>query len=227
MINFDQFFPDNLYHSYIIESDIENTHIHLIDFLKNKNIISQNSGDILFEKYNSFSIDDSQLIRDWHSKKNIDNKRICIIDTKFINNEAEKTLLKILEEPKMNTHFFIILPDASFLLDTIKSRVHIIKVSRELEGDKIAEDFIKLKLSDKFDFIQKMTKETKENSSVVRSNTINLLNSLEAYIYKKFKNDKNKENISLLEELSKSKRFLSVPGSSPKMILENIAIMMD
>jgi hypothetical protein len=227
MINFNEFFPDNLYHAYIIESNIEDTHIYLSEFLKDRKIISENTGDLLFKKYDSFNIEDSFFIKKWHSQKNVDDNKVCIIDTKFINNEAEKTLLKILEEPKSNTYFFIILPDSSFVVDTIKSRVQIIKIDKELNKEDDIENFIKLNLKDRFDLIQKMTKETKENSSIIRTNTINFLNNLEKNIYLKFKTSRKKEHIVLLEEILKSKKFLNSPGSSPKMILENIAILLD
>ena len=129
MINFEDLFPHDLYHSYIIESSDTNTFFHLQKFLEKRGYIDQNSSDILCQSYDSFSISDSHIIKEWHSESGIDSKkRICIINTKFINHDAERTLLKILEEPAVNTHFFVIIPNSLMLLDTIRSRAHIVKI---------------------------------------------------------------------------------------------------
>jgi hypothetical protein len=128
MMDFAKLFPQNLYHSYVIEGDPKITGELLLQFLEKRSDAEKKGGDVLFQVYESFTMDDSGEIKNWHSRKGIGkSKKICIIATKFINREAEQTLLKIIEEPAENTHFFIIVPNASVLLDTIISRTHVIK----------------------------------------------------------------------------------------------------
>jgi hypothetical protein len=190
---FNNLFPINLYHSYIVEGDPQTVSLILHQFLIKKGEIKENSPDILIELYDSFSIDDSRKIKEWHSEKGItDGKRICIIGAKFINHDAERTLLKIIEEPALNTHFFLIVPNSLVLLDTIRSRAHVVSTINDV-GDnnfkKMAEEFIFLTPKNRIDFLAKMIKEYKdeENSSILRFTAIQLINEVEKIMFDKFK----------------------------------------
>ena len=231
MADFRNLFPKNLYHSYIIESNESNVVLKLREFLEERGDIEANSPDVLCQTYDAFSISDSSIIKDWHSESSTSRKRICIIETKFINHEAERTLLKIIEEPAINTHFFIIVPNASVLLDTIRSRAHIIKIfnfDNEI-SEKNAIKFISLKPSERIDFISQIIKDNKDNddSGALRYIGIELINGIEKNIYQKFLLNRNdKKNQFILEELRNGRDFLSLPGCSPKMILEHISLML-
>jgi len=231
MNDFNDLLPKDLYHSYIIESDEADTVFHLRKFLEERGDIDTNSSDILCQNYDSFTISDSPVIKEWHSESRIsDKKRVCIIGVKFINHDAERTLLKILEEPASNTHFFIVIPNALMLLDTIRSRAHIVKIKSQ-ENDLIkknAKDFILMQPKDRIDFIAKMIKDNENNddSGVLRYSAIIFINNLEQFFYQKFKENKNDKKIQfILEELKNSRDFLSLPGCSPKMILEHISLV--
>ena len=231
MINFENLFPQDLYHSYIVESSDTDTVFQLQKFLEEKGYINKNSSDLLCQSYDSFSISDSHIIKEWHSESGVDSKkRICIIGTKFINHDAERTLLKILEEPAVNTHFFIVIPNSLMLLDTIRSRAHIVKIEDKKDNliIKNANEFISLKLKDRIDMIAKIIKDNENNddSGGLRNSATILVNNLEQIFYQKFKENKNDEQIQfVLEELKNSREYLSLPGCSPKMILEHIALV--
>lgn len=225
----DNLFPKDLYHSYIVEGEPEIIGFGILRFLEERGEIKKNSPDVLMRVYDSFTIDDSHKIKEWHSEMKItDGKRICIIGTNFINHDAERTLLKIIEEPAINTHFFIIVPNSSILLDTIRSRAHIVKIPTVgLVGDleKVVNDFISMNSKNRIDFIAKMIKESKddESNSNLRFVAIQFINEIEKNIFKKFKKDKSLRFV--LEELQKSRDFLNSPGASVKMILENLALV--
>jgi len=231
MNNFNKLFPKDLYHSYVIESNRDDIVSLLRLFLEERKEINKNSPDVLQNIYDSFSMEDSLLIKDWHKNKAIDGKKkVCIIATKFINHEAEQALLKMIEEPTENTHFFIIVPDSSLLLDTILSRVHLIKDIEEDNQfeDKLAEDFMKATPKDRIEKVADIIKEFKdnENSGGLRHEAISLINGLERIVYKKWKKDIDNENEKfVLNELKNCRDFLSTPGASVKMILEHIALV--
>lgn len=228
---FEQLLPKNLYHSYVIEGELNMVSSELMDFLKVRGDIEKNNPDILFQVYESFSMNDSEQIKSWHSKRGItDGKRICIISTKFINREAEHSLLKIIEEPAVNTHFFIIIPDASVLLPTILSRAHVIKIDKSNDSNLQKEvfSFVQFSPKDRIDKIALIVKNNKdlENSGQLRYYAIAFINELEIIFYQKFrKNRKDKKNIFILEELQKARGYLSTPGASVKMILEHLALV--
>jgi len=243
---FKNLFPENLYHSYIVEGDPQAVSLSLHQYLIQKGEIQENSPDILIELYDAFSIDDSRKIKEWHSEMGISaGKRICIIGAKFINHDAERTLLKIIEEPAFNTHFFLIVPNSLVLLDTIRSRAHTVKFphtglveeknikefypdDKQTDFKKIAQEFIVMSPKNRIDFVAKMIKENKdeESSSILRYVAIKFINEVENIIFMKFKNDNKNLNYQfVLGELEKSRDFLNLPGASVKMILENLALV--
>jgi Cft2 family RNA processing exonuclease len=230
-MDFKKLFPIDLYHSYVIESSIEETPYLLLKFLEERGDVEKQSSDILIEKYDSFAILDGQKIKEWHQNKSIgEGKKICIISTKFINREAEQSLLKIIEEPNNQTHFFIIVPDSSLLLDTIMSRVHLVKITqKDIQiSDSTASEFLNFSLPSRIEKVAEIIKEFKdsENSGGLRFRAISLINGIEKNIYEKWKKDLNNENYKfILEELKNSRDYLGNPGASVKMILEHIALV--
>ena len=225
-------FPKELYHSYIVEGDPESLAISLRALLEERGDINAHSSEVLCQTYDAFTIDDSRKIKEWHSEKgDSEHKRICIIGTKFINHDAERTLLKIIEEPQVGTHFFIIVPNSLILLDTILSRAHLVKAHSEANPVlvKDAQLFYKSKPKDRIELVAELIEEHKdsEGSGSLRFSAISLVNDLEKIVYDKFKNDnKNVEIKFALGELAKARDYLSLPGASVKMILEHISLVL-
>jgi len=230
MENFEKLFPKNLYHSYVVEGSPDEIPSRLLRFLESRSEIVSHSPDVLCESYESFTIDDSYHIKEWHSQCGITKgKKICIISAKFINHEAEQTLLKIIEEPAVNTHFFLIVPDSSVLLETILSRVELVK-TRSLENEVLKEDalsFINSVPKKRIEQIASIIKNNKDDSSKLKFYAISLINELENIFYQKFKKEikNNREITKILDELMKSRKYLNTQGASVKMILENLALM--
>ena len=232
-MDFKNLFPDNLYHSYVVEGEPETTGAFLLKFLEDKGEVESKSLDVLFQVYDSFNINDSSQIKDWHSRSGITKgKKICIIATKFINREAEQTLLKIVEEPAVNTHFFIVVPDSSVLLDTIISRTHVIKIKQSsnsnLELKKEVLDFVLSSPNERINKVAKIIKDNKseESSGQLRFYATSFVNELENIFHEKFiKNRTDKKIQFILGELQKARVYLSTPGAAVKMILEHLALV--
>ena len=231
MNNFNELFPENLYHSYVLEGNPEEIVYLLRIYLEERGEINKNSPDLMLNLYDAFNIEDGYKIKEWHKNRAVDGKKkICIIGAKFINREAEQALLKVIEEPTENTHFFIVVPDSSLLLGTILSRVQLVKnlqTDNKFE-DKIAGEFIKSNPKERIEKVAEIIKEFKdnENSGGLRYYAISLVNGLERIIYEKWKKDLNNEELKfILEELKNCRSFLGTPGASVKMILEHIALV--
>jgi hypothetical protein len=228
---FEKLLPENLYHSYVIEGEPNMVSSELMTFLEVRGDIKKQSPDVLCQIYESFTMDDSDQIKDWHSKSGITNgKRVCIIATKFINREAEQALLKIIEEPAIDTHFFIIIPDSSVLSSTIISRVHVVKTeaedNREIKKETLS--FLESSPKDRIDKVALIIKNNKnlEDSGQLRYYATSFVNEMESIFYQKFKKDKNdKKIIFILGELQKARGYLSTSGASVKMILEHLALV--
>ncbi len=225
-------FPKNLYHSYVVEGNPETTTYDLLKFLKDRGEIESKSPDVFLKIYDSFTMDDSSKVKEWHAELGISGtKKICIIGANFINHDAERTLLKIIEEPAENTHFFLVVPNASILLDTIRSRTHIIITPKKGNDifKKNAQEFILSNSKNRVDFINKMIRKYKniESNSKLRNDAILFINEIEKIIFEKFKLDRSNKKIRfVLEEIQEKRKYLNLPGASVKMILEHLAIVL-
>lgn len=224
--------PDQLYHTYIIGGDPMLSAPIVRDFLiRRGDIASQNSGEMLYQIYDSLSVDDSTFLKGWHSEGNVsEGKRICIIGAKAINREAENALLKMFEEPKEGTHFFMIVPEPEILTQTILSRAHVMRMDSETKNDNTrARTFLKAVPAERFVIIENLIKSHKddETSGGVRYEALQLLCDVEHIVYEeKFLKNKNDVHThKLLEEIGMLRGYLGLPGSSVKMILEHFALI--
>ena len=224
-------FPKDLYHSYVVEGEPGVLAYELIRFLEERGDIKSKSPDVLCQVYESFTIDDSREIKEWNSRMGISgDKKICIIATSFINREAEQALLKILEEPSENTHIFIIMPNISLLIDTIISRTQVVKLGQNISKEKrnLAIKFIKSNPKGRLEIISQIIKENKDedNSSVLRGYVVSFINEVEKVLYEEWKKNRMDKKLQLsLKEIEKNRDFLNIPGSSVKMILEHLALV--
>ncbi len=228
----DNLFPENLYHSYIVEGNPENISQDLFKLLVKRGEIKKDSPDVFMQIYDSFSIDDSRNVKKWHSELAIgDSKRICIIGTNFINYDAERSLLKMIEEPAVNTHIFIVIPNSLLLLDTIRSRAHIVNTKNKNKNNinKKVNEFLSFNKIEKIDFITKFIKKNKNDltNSKQRSEAILFINKIEKIYFKKFQIDKKDKKIQfILKELQEKRKYLNLPGASVKMILEHLSLVL-
>lgn len=230
-VDFTNLFPENLYHSYVVEADPDITVTLLRQFFEERGDIKIGSLDTLSLNYDSLTMSDSSFLRDWHSNKSISSeKRICILGAKSINREAEQSLLKMLEEPAINTHFFIVVPNALFLLETIRSRVHIVRVINEEDQIfiKKVSQFISANKKDRIDQVALIIKEYKDDDSSgnLRFYATRFINELEKVQFEKFKKNRDSDTEFILKELHSARKFLSTPGASVKMLLEHIALIL-
>lgn len=236
MIIFKDLSLEKLYHSYVIQGEPDVVSRDLLNYLFENKIINKESPDLYFNNYNNFGIDDSRFIKEWSFNKNISgNKKICILGINFISHEAEKSFLKILEEPHINSHFFLIFPDINFLSPILLSRVQIIKthnrsdISFSIEQN-ILKDLLDLPLVKKLELIEKIIKESsdKENPSLLRYRALNIINNIEKEIFQRYCNQKIKKiNSNVMEELQKYRIYLNDSNSSAKMILESMTILIN
>ncbi len=229
---FEGLFPQELYHSYIVEGNPETTSGALRAYLNQQGIIATDSPDVLYQTYDSFTVDDSAFVRAWHANKGVgEGKRVCILSTKFINHEAEKSLLKMIEEPTENTHFFIVVPNALALLDTIRSRAHIVRPIGEESSAEIkrAKEFIKLSPKERIDMVADIVKshDNDETSGGLRYDAMNLVAAIEKIVYEQFEKNRTDKAIQFsLQELARAREFLGSSGASVKMILEHLALVL-
>ena len=228
---------ENLHHAYLIEGAREEILPEIFKFVQSLGVETSNNSDFLNIATDSLKIEDARNIKSFSVEKaNSFNKKIFIISANNFLLEAQNSLLKMFEEPIENTHFFLVVPDANILLETLVSRFYLISHRSDLWGknnnDKDAEKFIAMSLKDRLDLIKELLVEPEDedeegNEIVVldsaRSNALKFLNALETVLHTKM--SKAAFDIKCLEHLFKVREFLRMPGSSTKMLMESVALI--
>lgn len=118
-----------LSHGYLIEGNTSLIEKELCEILEHTHgIVSLSNPDFYFQSYATFTIEQAREIKELSSRKKItEGKRIFIISADSLTREASNALLKTLEEPGLDTHFFILLPSIKRVLPTIISRIQLVR----------------------------------------------------------------------------------------------------
>ncbi len=207
------------HHAYcLVEEKIERL---LETFKKHHKIEPRGNPDFFHEKYESFGIDESRRLKELHSSKAFahDGKRIFVLEVQSITHEAQNALLKIFEEPHEQTHFFILIPSASMLLPTLRSRLLVIeKETTEHEGITEAKRFLKLSTKEKIDYVDDLAKRISDEEAT-KSEALNFLSALEATLA--LDPEKNQK---ALKAILKSRDYMNDRSPSIKQLLEFVAL---
>ena len=228
---------NNLHHAYLIEGRKEEIIPDVLEFLESIGVETQGNQDFNQIILDSFRIEDARNLKAQSIERGIsDNKKIFIIAVNNFLIDAQNTLLKMFEEPIVNTHFFIIVPDISIILPTILSRIYLIKSKNSNQEDdlKEAEEFLAMSLNDRILFVKELIAKTNndeendlENLSLdsIRSKAIKFLNALESILHQKLVSKKIFNNeVAYFYQILSVREYLSQPGSSTKSLMESVVL---
>lgn len=228
---------NKLHHAYLIEGDREEITKEVFKFIESLGIKTANNADVSNIILDSFKIDDARNLKSYAKEKSFssdkNSKKIFIVSANNFLLEAQNTLLKLFEEPIENTYFFVITTDASALLKTLVSRFYFISTKPEsLSELRSAEKFIAMPLKSRMDYIKELlTEEESEDEDgneivaldSIRSKSLKFLNALESVLHKKM--SETYFNTDPFEHILKVREFLRMPGSSPKTLMESVALI--
>ncbi len=187
--------------------------------------------EVVHIQLDSFKIEDARNLKSYEFLKATEKKKAFVISTNNFLLEAQNTLLKMFEEPIENTHFFLVVPDASALLKTFSSRFYLIKTNEDIDL-KDAEKFLEMNLNMRTNFIKELLKEEdvptesvgKDDST--RSKASKFLNALESMLHQKSLSRSNLDSsASYFQQIFKVRKFLRQPGSSAKSLMESVALV--
>ena len=233
----------SLHHAYLIEGVKEQVLPEVLEFVQSFGIETVGNADVSHIVLDSFKIEDARNLKSYAVEKGYtSSKKIFIISTNNFLLEAQNSLLKMFEEPIENTHFFLIVPDASALLQTFVSRFYVISPRSYLgEELKEAEKFVALSQRDRIDFIKELIAEaeapTPEGVGVpttsvgkdlsldsARSKALKFLNTLETVLHQRLMS-RGTLDIDYFRQIFKVREFLRQPGSSTKSLMESVALV--
>ena len=126
--------------------------------------------------------------------------------------EAQNALLKLFEEPNEHTLFYLILPREDILLPTLRSRLYVLGIEQETSSQKQFDAFLKLGYAERLKVIQERLAE--EDTTWLTE----FSRGLEHYA-------QGKRDPKLINETLLFLSYIHTTGSSKKMLLEHIALV--
>ncbi|MCE9585213.1 hypothetical protein K8Q94_01145 [Candidatus Nomurabacteria bacterium] len=232
---FENIDKNNLHHAYLIEGSREETMQIVLDFVESIEVKTSNNPDFTSISVDTFKVKDALVLRDMGGQKSFTTgKKIFVVYANSFIIEAQNLLLKMFEEPIENTHFFIIVPSTDSLLKTLISRFYLIRSDLNLKNEiKEAEKFIAMPMTARINFLKEMLvspdkeDDEEESEEVVsldstRAKALKFLNALEVVISSSLKDS----SASSFEHIFKVREFLRQPGSSAKMMMESVALIL-
>lgn len=216
---FDAHIPkDALHHAYVIEGE-ESLADDLLLFLESRGISAAGNPDVTVERFGQFGIGESRELQ--RRSHQTGEKKVFILAVESFTPEAQQSLLKVFEEPPSGVHFFVIVPDAGRLLPTLLSRVQQIALgspgSRE-EG----EAFLSLSGAERLAAVAAMVKrhEKDDSPSLLKKEAVRLVESLELVLHAR-----GSSGYAAFRELQAARENIPLRGSSVKMILEHLSLI--
>lgn len=220
-------FKKPLHHAYVIEGEIARSKEAVRSFLTEELGISlQGNIDLLERDYDGFGIDDAREIKDLMLEKPIGEYKIFLISTPSMTSQSGNALLKALEEPPKGTHFFILVPNSKRLLDTLMSRVMLLKMDERAEIDTetigiSADEFLRSNKVKKMENIKEILS-LYDKERISKAEIISFFKKvLEGYrSKKKFDTDALAKAVAAFD-------YMSDQSSSLKILMEFIALTLD
>lgn len=187
---------------------------------KELSFVVQQNPDFLLVETETFGIDEARALEGWAMLKPfVGESKVALISLQSITLEAQNALLKVFEEPTVGTYFFISTDSLQSFLPTLLSRVRVLRMDQDLaltETKPASEalKFLKGDLNGRLSLIKSL--QLKDDKSKLKS----LIKDLEEVMYRE--SGANDRLIKVLE----AKRLLAARGSSPRMLLEWLAIVL-
>lgn len=218
---------DSLHHAYVIEggSSLEQ---ELLSHLASLGLPVAGHSNFFYKQYDSFAIADSRELKEYQNQKGADgDQKIFLLSITSFTHDALQALLKVFEEPTAGTHFFVLIPDSQHLLPTFLSRVILIKNNARLSLDKEAGKFIQAGIPERLNYATTfITKhEDKDRSAVLKEFAIAFVKNVESYLWSK-RAEFLEEQKNIFDILDRSRSYLHQQGSSVKIILEHLALVL-
>ena len=212
-----------IHHAVLLKGEKESVTKALLEFLTLElQITLSGNPDFHHNEYISFGIDDGRTLKNFAIQKPLGKYKIFIASFSTMTREAQNALLKIFEDPKENTHFFLITDTTESILPTLKSRLFEIDLSKEnslKKHSKDAKEFMNSDGATRISLLKDLI-ESKDKQKIYH-----FLGAIENLLYAETKKSKTKkEALTGLEELAKSKKYLFDTSSSIKLLLEHVAL---
>lgn len=216
---------DHLSHAYVIEGTRELGLIALRELIESFGIATKANPDYHEYQLEALLLADAQAIRREQGMHAADGaKKIFVVAFNSIIHESQNALLKTLEEPTEDTHFFFLVRTSEILLPTVRSRMQLIRTdSEDADVLPLAREFLMSKPSARMKLIEPMTKAKTDDKPRAKEEARVFVSALEPLLYERL-HVGGKSIAIALEDVLVAKRELSGRSPSVKLLLEHLAL---
>ncbi len=216
----------NLHHAYCILGNSEGIINELKTFLLNElDFPTVDNPDFWHGNFEVMDIEDGRAIKNSHQNKPIKgDKKIFVVSANFITEKAQNAMLKLFEEPRGDTHFFLVLPSLSNIIPTFRSRLFIIDTSESADSIINPKEFLQMSYGKRMDAVKKICENVSDEEKS-KIEIIKFINAIEAEIFT-HQSVLSPRLSASLEEIEKVRQYASEQSPSLKMLLEHLAIIL-
>ena len=216
--------PKNIHHSYLIEGEINSAVAGVMELLEVWEVKTSGNPDFHKTTLDVFKIADARELKGLVSNKSIsseNSKRVFVLAFNQILAEAQNTLLKSIEEPSTDTHFFIITPNINNILPTVISRCEVVKVAKKSQQDfeNEVQEFIKMSRKQRIEFLKDFIKVEAEEIDSPKARSLKFLDELEQALAQDATPHKE-----VLSHIFGVRKYLAQPSVSVKTLMESVAL---
>jgi DNA polymerase III delta prime subunit len=133
-------------------------------------------------------------------------------------------MLKLFEEPRGDTHFFLVIPSLQNIIPTFRSRLFVIDTNETGSSLINPKQFFKMSIGERMEAVKKICGSISDEEES-KIEIIKFLNSLETELKKTINFLKTeKDELSMFEEIEKIRQYAGEQSPSLKMLLEHISL---
>lgn len=217
---------DHLSHAYVIEGERTSGLFALRALMESFGIATIANPDYHEILIETLLLEHAQEIRREQGMHGAEGaKKIFVIAFNSIIIESQNALLKTLEEPTDNTHFFFLVRTSEILLPTVRSRMQLVRPDDEVDADvlPLAIEFLGSSPSARMKLIEPMTKAKTDDKPRAKEDARVLVGALEPLLYAGL--EKGGRHVAVgLEDILTAKHELSGRAPSVKLLLEHLAL---
>ena len=203
---------DHLHHAYLFEGDTEIGQTYLEELLLRIGIDRAQNPDYFVFENEAFTVGEARILTERAQGKAFGSKKIFVIKSPRYTPESQNALLKTLEEPTENTHFFLLLSERDLLLPTLLSRLEVVRMHGESKKQKDAETFLDLTPLERITFSKKFVDKEKQLAPFLDA-LMELLKTKGA-------------GLEEIEKVFIQRKFADDPAVMPRLILEHLAVVL-
>lgn len=214
------------HHAYCIEGAGPNAVQEFTAALRAAFGVSRGSPDCIALSVPSFGIKDAHEMRGWAANRAIEGgKKFFVLGADILTPDAQNAFLKVFEEPPPDTHFFLLVKTADFLIPTLRSRVEVVSARKVSTTEEVenATNFLTSSVEKRLARAEKIAKALKDEK-MTRGEAAAFVSSLLSAARGNAPFPRARTNA--LENLLRAEQYAHDQSASFKLLLDHLALVL-